>query len=140
MKKYLKFLLLIAALIITPPVYGYEQPFPGIIGLAAGNSHSLAVKSDGTVWTWGNNSRGQLGIGSWDYEDIHSVPVQVKNLTGIIAVAAGESHSLALKKDGTVWAWGNNSLGQLGDGTVLDSPPYCRCNPVQVAGLHNIIA
>ncbi|MEW6447431.1 MAG: stalk domain-containing protein [Bacillota bacterium] len=140
MKKYLKFLLLIAALIITPPVYGYEQPFPGTIGLAAGNSHSLAVKSDGTVWAWGNNSRGQLGIGSWDYEDIHSVPVQVKNLTGIIAVAAGESHSLALKEDGTVWAWGSNSSGQLGDGTVLDSPPYCRCNPVQVAGLRNIIA
>src|SRR2546428_613650 len=82
--------------------------------IAAGNYHSLALKSDGTVWAWGMNLYGQLGDGT---NTGSNVPVQVSSLTGIIAIGGGYGHSLALKSDGTVWAWGYNSTGQLGNGT-----------------------
>jgi alpha-tubulin suppressor-like RCC1 family protein len=81
--------------------------------VSAGGSHTLAVKTDGTVWAWGDDSADQLGILSWSD---HSSPVQVDELTNnIIAVAAGGYHSLALGSDGKVWAWGLNVSGQTGD-------------------------
>jgi alpha-tubulin suppressor-like RCC1 family protein len=87
------------------------------IALLAG-WHSMALKSDGTVWTWGHNSQGQLGNGT----NIHSsVPVQVISLTGIKSIGAGYFHSMAVKNDGTVWAWGDNQFGQLGNGTTVNS-------------------
>ncbi len=80
------------------------------------------------LWAWGDNSSGELGDGT----NVNSnVPVQVTNSTGmpdIIAIAAGQFHSLALASDGTVWAWGNNLFGQLGDGTNVNSNV-----PVQVS-------
>jgi alpha-tubulin suppressor-like RCC1 family protein len=82
----------------------------GVTDVAAGGSHSLALKNDGTVWAWGSNSSGQLGNGT---EVDSNIPVQVKNLEGIRAVAAGGSHSLALKMMERLWAWGSNSNGQL---------------------------
>lgn len=97
-----------------------------VTAIAAGSSHTLAVKSDGTVWTWGHNYSGQLGDGSTTSS---SSPVQVSELDSVSAIATNDgSHSLAVKSDGTVWAWGNNSLGQLGDGTTTN-----RYTPVQVA-------
>ena len=81
----------------------------GAIAIAGGYRHSLAVLSDGTVWTWGLNNLGQLGNNSFGDS---SVPVQVSGLTGVVEVAAGAYHCLALKSDGTVWAWGDNSEGQ----------------------------
>ena len=102
-----------------------------IIRIAAGTYHSLAVKKDGTLWAWGANGYGQLGDGTTDNR---SFPIQVKDpsdpttfLTNVIAVAAGERHSLVLKTDGTVWAWGSNGNGRLGDGTYTDNR-----NPVKV--------
>jgi alpha-tubulin suppressor-like RCC1 family protein len=89
--------------------------------------HSLALKADGTVWTWGRNSEGQLGDGTLTSRN---TPTQVSNLTGVIAIAGGEYHSLAVKNDGTVWAWGRNNEGQLGNGTNVNSSV-----PVQVEGL-----
>lgn len=89
-----------------------------VIAIAAGNTHSVAVKSDGTVWTWGLNTQGQLGIGSTDTSaTAHATPAQVLGLTGITAVAAGSDHTLARKSDGTVLAWGANLYGQLGYAT-----------------------
>jgi alpha-tubulin suppressor-like RCC1 family protein len=81
----------------------------GIVGISAGYSHSLAVKSDGTVWSWGYNSYGQLGNGTTTQR---ASPVRVQGLTGIVAVSAGGQHSLALASDGTIWAWGWNYYGQ----------------------------
>ncbi|WP_052419747.1 RCC1-like domain-containing protein [Hyalangium minutum] len=105
----------------------------GVVAVAAGVEHSLALKSDGTVWAWGYNSRGQLGDGS---TSSRFTPVQVVGLTGVVvAVAAGMEHSLALKSDGTVWAWGDNSYGQLGDGTTSS-----RFTPVQVPSLSGVVA
>lgn len=105
----------------------------GVVGVAAGYNHSLVVKSDGTVWACGSNQYGQLGIGSSD-NNSHSAPVQVTGLTGVVAVAGGAYHSVALKSNGTVWAWGNNVSGQLGNNTTADSSV-----PVQVKDFHGVV-
>ena len=100
----------------------------GVVQVAAGGSHSIALKSDGTVWAWGSNSNGQLGDGTSGAGTDKLTPVQVGgSLTGVVLIGAGESHSLAVKNDGTVWAWGSNSNGQLGDATTAN-----RSTPVQV--------
>lgn len=110
---------------------GGQVELTNIISVAAGGYHSMALKSDGTVWTWGSNNTGQLGDGT--ETDSIAKPVQVKNLTNVIAIAAAYSHSLALKSDGTVWAWGCNSEGQLGSGTTEDSTI-----PIEVKNLDNV--
>jgi len=93
-------------------------------GVSAGGGHTLALTKDGTLWAWGDNAHGQLGIGSLVNRGI---PVRV-GFSGIWAsMAAGHGHSLAVRKDGTLWAWGLNLNGQLGDGTNID-----KVFPVQV--------
>lgn len=82
--------------------------------VAAGYGHSIAVKTDGTLWGWGFNANGQVGNGT---QTTQWVPVQLGSDTDWQTVACGGYHSMALKTDGTLWAWGNNGLGQLGDGT-----------------------
>ncbi len=93
--------------------------------LAVGWYHSLAIKTDGSLWAWGYNAWGQLGDGTttdrW-------TPVRV--LTGVAAVSAGADHTVARKTDGSLWAWGANWYGQLGDGTTTN-----HLSPVPVAGL-----
>ena len=84
----------------------------------AASSHTVALKSDGSLWAWGYNSDGQLGDGS----KVNSLmPKQIG--TGFAAVAAGGGgwHTIALKSDGSLWAWGDNGRGQLGDGSTTDS-------------------
>lgn len=95
------------------------------VALASGEFHNLALRSDGTLWSWGYNLNGQLGDGTPGLNK--SVPAKVGNLTTWTAVAAGKAHSVALKKDGTLWTWGRNFSGQLGDGTLSD-----RSLPVQI--------
>jgi len=92
----------------------------GIVDIAGGLSHSVALKSDGTVWTWGSNASGQLGDGG---TTSRKLAAQVKTatstfLTGVVAIAAGDNFCAAVKSDGTVWTWGVNASGQLGDGTT----------------------
>jgi alpha-tubulin suppressor-like RCC1 family protein len=103
----------------------------GIVAIAAGANHSLAVKSDGTVWAWGLNTNGQLGDGTTTSPK--KVPGQVSVLTGGVTVSGGTSHSLAVKTDGTVWAWGLNTSGQVGDNTTTQ-----RLSPVQVTSLAGV--
>ena len=103
----------------------------GVIAIAAGANHSLAIRNDGTVWAWGENSGGQLGDGSTTSQ---TIPVRVTGLpTSAIQVAAGEMHSVALLSDGTVWSWGDNSRGQIGEGTTTQ-----KKTPVQASGLSGI--
>ncbi|HET8809933.1 MAG TPA: T9SS type A sorting domain-containing protein [Flavobacteriaceae bacterium] len=89
-----------------------------VIDISAGLEHSLAVKSDGTVWSWGRNNHGQLGNGS---NTDQNIPIQISGLNGVISVSGGWFHSFALKNDGTAWAWGQNGWGQLGNGTYTDT-------------------
>jgi len=110
---------------------------PGIKAIAAGQSHSLAVSSNGTVFAWGSNAFGQLGNGIVGGES--PVPVTVLGpggvglLEDIVAVSGGQGHSLALSAEGRVYAWGWNIEGQLGDGTVDQSP-----TPVLVGTLSDV--
>jgi len=93
----------------------------GVVGIAGGGYHSLALKADGTVWAWGHNGYGQLGDGTTATADMipgKLTPVQVEGLTGVVAIAAGWAHSLALRGDASVWAWGFNAFGEAGDGTT----------------------
>ncbi|MFE8598381.1 RCC1 domain-containing protein [Archangium violaceum] len=77
--------------------------------IAAGAFHSLVVRPDGTVWVAGQNSSGQLGDGTLSNR---TLPVQVQGLSGVVAVSAGSyHHSLAVRLDGTAWAWGLNAAG-----------------------------
>lgn len=103
----------------------------GVTKIATGRFFSLAVKSDGTVWTWGENLYGQLGNGTTT--DSH-VPVQVSGLTGIIkAATCGAFECHIIKNDGTAWAWGRNTYGNLGDGSVTH-----RSTPVQMTGISDV--
>ena len=105
----------------------------GLSRVAAGGAHSLALSAAGdTVWAWGDNRHGQLGLGSTASS---AAPAVVGGLSGVKAIAAGADHSLALKQDGTVWAWGRNAAGALGDGTQID-----RSTPQPVPGLNNVVA
>ncbi len=107
--------------------------------IATGISHTLALKTDGTVWAWGDNTYGQLGNSHYASSDR---PVQVVfptgvALTDVIAIAAGGNHSIALKGDGSVWTWGDNTDGQLGNGThdsSFSSTPHPT--PYQVTSLN----
>ena len=111
------------------------ETISNVVAASAGGFHTIALKSDGTVWGWGSTRYGQLGI-----EDPTAVqrtrPVRVQGLSNVVAVSAGGTHNLALKSDGTVWAWGTNNNGQAGDGTVSEFV-YA---PVRVQGLSNVKA
>ncbi|MBI3973991.1 MAG: hypothetical protein HY332_22155, partial [Chloroflexi bacterium] len=117
----------------------------GVVAVAAADasSHtSLALRSDGTVSAWGNDTDEQLGAYSTDVAlwngSVCSCairPVLVRAPTGIIAIAAGGGHCLALIGDGAVWVWGNNSAGQLLEGA--DNP---RGVPVQIHALRGVCA
>jgi uncharacterized protein (TIGR03437 family) len=99
-----------------------------VVTVAAGEHHALALKSDGTVWAWGNNGNGELGNGANGTNANSNLPVEVTGLTGAVGIGGGYNHSLALRSDGTVWAWGGN--GELGNGTNANSNV-----PVEVTGL-----
>lgn len=91
--------------------------------IETGNGFTAILKSDGTVWTIGNNSNGQLGNGT---NDNSNIPVQVKidedtNLSNIIKISVGTDHVLALSKDGKVYAWGLNTYGQLGQNNTTST-------------------
>jgi alpha-tubulin suppressor-like RCC1 family protein len=106
----------------------------GIVQVSAGTDVSVALRSDGTVWTWGGNTGGELGAGT-TATAAYPRPVQVTGLTGVTQISAGGNFVLALRSDGTVWAWGANDYGELGDGTTFDSSV-----PVQVTGLSRVTA
>lgn len=92
-----------------------------VFGVAAGWGHAVALKNDGTVWTWGHNVDGQLGDGT---TATRLTPGRVAGLSNIIGIAAGWWHTVALKSDGTVWAWGWGN----------------NYTPTQVSGLTGIVA
>ena len=107
--------------LVTPQAMALEA----VSALRAGQNHSYALKTDASVWSWGNGSSGQLGDGTssprWQ-------PGQVSGLPEIEAMAAGSNHGLAIGTDKSVWAWGANGSSQLGDGTTAN-----RFTPVKIA-------
>ncbi|MDD5170364.1 MAG: hypothetical protein PHN75_16230, partial [Syntrophales bacterium] len=100
----------------------------GLTGITAGHDHTVFIKSDTTVWACGNNLSGQLGNNNTPTPS--NIPVQATGLSGVTFVAAGSQDTVAVKNDGTLWAWGNNANGQLGDKSAAPAPN--RSSPVQV--------
>ncbi|HEX3018909.1 MAG TPA: immunoglobulin domain-containing protein [Chitinispirillaceae bacterium] len=95
----------------------YQIETENVKNISAGGNHSLALKSDGTAWAWGNNNYGQLGNGTLN---MFMLPVRI-DIANVQVIAAGSNHSLLLKTDGTVWACGHNGSGQLGNGSIANS-------------------
>jgi alpha-tubulin suppressor-like RCC1 family protein len=112
---------------VPVPVVGLTD----VIAIASGIGNGYAVRSDGSVWAWGVNWRGQLGDGG---SNRSTVPRQIPGLTRVKAVAAGGATAFALHDDGTVSAWGANESGQLGTGSPAD---YVRV-PVRIPGLTGV--
>lgn len=109
---------------------------PPLVSIAAGRWHALAIGDasvSGQVYAWGLGSNGQLGNGATTFS--RYVPVPVSTLTNVSTVAAGQYHSVARKTEGTVWAWGSNSYGQIGDSTTTQ-----RSAPVQIPSLSGSLA
>jgi alpha-tubulin suppressor-like RCC1 family protein len=99
-----------------------------ITKIVSGSNHAVALKSDGTVFVWGRNaSYGVFGNGT---SSTSLTPIQVSALTNVTSLTAGNDYSLAIKTDGTVWGWGLNSSGQLGDGSNIS-----KLSPVLVSTL-----
>ncbi len=116
--------------------YTVTKPVPvltGAIDIGAGHYSSFAVKSDGSVWGWGQNASGQIGTGT---SAAHvRTPTKIEGLDGIsvVDVAGGRDHVLALSDAGSVYAWGSNEFGQLGNGTLVST-----ATPVLVSSLSNV--
>ncbi len=97
--------------------------------ISAGKLFSLAIKTNGTLWSWGRNNTGQLGISSLVDQNI---PTQIGTATDWMLIDAGDEHSLAIKTNNSMWAWGNNVSGQLGDGSNTTSQV-----PIQITTTFN---
>jgi YD repeat-containing protein len=116
-----------------PAPVNVNNVLSNVVQVSAGWKHAVALTSTGAVWTWGDNTYGQLGNGVTSTTGMN-IPFQVPGLSNVLAVSGGDRFTAILKSDGTVWTWGWNGFGQLGDGTFTD-----RSSPVQVVGLSNVI-
>lgn len=114
---------------VPAPVLGFKD----VIAVTSGGSSTFALKNDGTVWAWGMNYSGELGVGKTELYT--TLPLKVSGLSGVAAIMAKGGHSVALLKNGTVWTWGSNKTGELGDGTTQD-----RSKPVKVVNLSMVKA
>lgn len=105
-----------------------------VVAVSTADFHTIAVRCDGTVWTWGSNTDGQLGNGTAIGTN-NLIPTQVPGINNAISVSGGHGHSVALLANGTILAWGRNIDGELGNGNFISS-----LTPVQVMGITNAIA
>ena len=115
-----------------------------VVAVAASDSHSMAVQSDGSLWAWGANTVGQLGNGT---TNDHYAPVAINryhSMFGIISMAGGYEHSVAVNANGVVFAWGGNATGQVGDGTTLarrtpvEARAQSRTKHIDAGGMHSL--
>lgn len=117
----------------------------GVVSISAGAAHTCAIKTDGTTWCWGANGDGQLGdnathqicdMSPFPPDDCSPSAVQVSGLLEAVTVSAGGSHTCAIRSNDTVWCWGWNNQGQVGDGTTVTP----RATPVLVTALPTAVA
>jgi hypothetical protein len=112
--------------LLSPNPIGTETDW---VSVAAGAFHSLAIKTNGTLWSWGANALGQLGMGNTQYEnwEPYQIPYPPEASASWVAVTAGYGYTIALRNNGsaqppvgTIWSWGQNNYGQLGLGYTTD--------------------
>jgi len=111
----------------NPNVFTQIGALTNWLKVSAGAYFTLAVKTDGTMWSWGQNDLGTLGINT---DTSRSSPVQVGALTTWSQISTGYNTASAIKTNGTLWSWGDNGSGALGDGTTIT-----RSSPVQIGAL-----
>lgn len=109
-----------------------------VVAASGAETHTVVLRSDGTVWGWGRNEFGDLALGTT--ASPKNTPVQARNISGVIAVAAGIEFSLALKSDGTVWGWGSNTFGTLTQPFTGQDAVHSKTLPIQLRDLNNIVA
>jgi alpha-tubulin suppressor-like RCC1 family protein len=123
--------MLVGGLLVAVPGRGEAAALlKGVVQADGGGDHTCAVRTDGTVWCWGDNDFGQLGDGT---SVARLMPVKVVNLTQVVQVSAGVEHTCATRSNHTVWCWGRNDFGQVGDGATST-----RLTPVRVIGLTGV--
>ena len=130
-----------------PIVYEADTPVQvktdgKITAISAGGMHDVLLRADGTVWASGYNTNRQLGS-NYVYNEVLDVPIKVKNLTEVKAISAGGNFTLALKFDGTIWAWGFNKNGELGIGSYDTETEMTlgdnKSEPVEVSMLQDVV-
>ena len=136
---------LLLPVLLSSPASAYDMGAPDTpVRLSAGLSHTAFVDQEGVLWTWGSNQSGQLGAETQetgtDLEGtvipLSSRPLQV--MEDVASVSAGADFTVALKTDGTLWAWGGNDYGQLGNGSTTPSDlPICVLDQVTSEGASN---
>ena len=113
------------------------------VAVSAGSTHVMVIRTDGSLWAWGRNNFGQLGDGTitiyddnWEIIEDNNQNIPIKIIEDVIAVSAGSEHTTAITADGSLWAWGANHRGQLGNGTIAqwDEP---ELNPVRI--MENVV-
>ena len=141
---------LLLPVLLSSPASAYDMGAPDTpVRLSAGLSHTAFVDQEGVLWTWGSNQSGQLGAETQetgtDLEGtvipLSSRPLQV--MEDVASVSAGADFTVALKTDGTLWAWGGNDYGQLGNGSTTPSDlPICVLDQVTAvsAGDYHVAA
>ena len=102
-----------------------------VVAVSAGSWHTMAITADGNLWAWGYNRFGKLGD-STVARGSHS-PSPIKIMDNVAAVSASVDHTMAIRADGSLWAWGWNSSGQLGDGTTIN-----QLSPIRI--MENVVA
>ena len=105
------------------PLAGLRAQTSPYTQVRSGENHSVALRADGTLWAWGSNAFGQLGNGTTTGRSLPAqvaAPAAATASTTWAGVAAGIRHTLARRSDGTLWGWGDNFYGQLGDGTATN--------------------
>ncbi len=116
MKKILRHRILVLFTLLFAHFFATAQCFQEI---SSGYNHSVALKPDGTLWAWGANSSGQIGNGDVN-NMIFNSPIRMGTDSNWRTISAGNYHTVAIKTDGTLWAWGLNTYGQVGDGTTTN--------------------
>ncbi len=116
-------------------VAGQVVGLTNVIDIAAGNGHVVALTEDGNVWTWGGNMYGQIGDSTTGMANNRKSPTLVKAISGIIEISAGSNHTMALRNDSTLWVWGYNAMGQLGDSTAVG-----KTFPMKVDRISGVVA
>lgn len=109
-----------------------------VASVSLGPHHTAAIKTDGTLWMWGQNSSGQLGNGHDQIGNIYDSNVPVKILDDVVTVSAGFSHVAAIKTDYSLWVWGSNNQGELGDPYIGSNRGLGKCQDVPVQIMDNI--